>query len=131
MPGTLLMKQLHDLTANLSGAPSSNQPPLTLPLYYGNHLAVLAVYQTSKSTTSSHIHIGKHEWIGVIYGEVKVVFEDDNSEVIIHEFDTCHIGPDRPHYIVALKDSLTWAVTIPPDNHYPSLQEHRSQPDVL
>lgn len=126
-----LMKQLHELTDTLYAAPTSTPPPLTMPLFRGNLLAAIAVYQSKGSTTDSHIHAGKHEWIGVIYGQIKIVFEDDGSEVVLEEFDTCLVGPERSHYVVAMKDSLTWAITIPPDEHYPFPRNPESTANVV
>jgi quercetin dioxygenase-like cupin family protein len=93
---------------------------MSVSLLRGSNLTAMEIHQFAGSETSKHIHTGRHEWIGVIYGCIKVVFDDDGAEVTLKDYDTCHVSPDRPHYVVAIEDSLAWTVTVPPDEHIPT-----------
>lgn len=112
---------LKDMTERLSPSPDPSHPPPPTPMgiFKGKYMAVMKMHQIRGQETAAHIHTGKHEWIGVIYGSVKLVMEDTGTETVLNQYDSFHVEPGRPHRILAIEDSLMWCVTVPPDDDYP------------
>lgn len=113
------LQRLRALTEGLDPVPAAGDPVTAAGVFKGRYLALMKLHTIAGSETLAHAHSGKHEWIGVITGNVKVVFEDDGTEIILNPYDTCHIAPGRKHKIIAISDALTWCITVPPDEDYP------------
>ena len=133
---TKSMERLEELTNNLPelseletgiGGPAvlfdepNGLPSFGLGVYRDHDIGVMRNYAVKGGHLSLHHHIGDHEWLGVIKGELLVRFFDNGEESIVVPNTVLHIMPGRPHSVTALAETWSWTVTVPPASGYPTV----------
>lgn len=97
------------------------RPSFGFGVYRDLDMGVMRTYTGKGGKLRAHIHSDEHEWLGVIRGELRIRFLDNDEELVVTPYDVAHIEPGRPHDVTALEDTWGWSVAIPPADGYPDI----------
>ena len=96
-------------------------PSFGFGVHRDKDIGIMRMFTPKGGVVDSHRHSGQHEWVGVISGKMELMLLDTGESVTVNAFDAVHIGPNRPHAILALEDTWTWSISMPPAAGYPDV----------
>ena len=120
------LPELADFETSIGGPAVSLKSATGIPSFgFGVHrdkdIGIMRMFTPKDGVVDTHRHLTQHEWLGVIKGRVELIFVDNGDKVVLADNDATHIAPSRPHTVIALEDTWTWSVSMPPALGYPDV----------
>jgi len=96
-------------------------PTIGLGLHRDADFAVMRLFTPKGGLVDTHQHDTSFIWIGVITGELEIIYPVLGTTDTLKPNDALRIKPGTPHALHAIEDTLTWAVSLPPAAGFPDV----------
>ena len=88
-------------------------------IYKDKEFAIMKWHMTKGVKIIEHIHRECNEWIILVSGKLKLVWE--NNERILNPCDYLCFNINVPHFGEAIEESVALTITMPADEGYPNV----------